>query len=329
MLSRVADSLYWISRYMERAENVARFVDVNIHMALDVPGDSGTQWQPLVDASGDRESFQVRYGAASRDNVIRFLTFDETNPNSILSCIRTVRENARWIRQFITLEMWEQINEFYLMMEGASTKKMDRHAAHDFLEDVMMASQLFSGITDATMSHGEGWHFCRLGRMLERADKTSRILDVKYFHLFPSPDFVRTPFDDILWAAVLRSISALEMYRKQHHQILPAAVLDFLILDREFPRAIHHCAIVAEESLRAISGTPGATFHNQAERLLGKLRSELDYTQVEEIIDGGVHEFLDGVQARLNAVGAAVQETFFALRPLAGAPGGQVRRAAE
>ncbi len=329
MLSRVADSLYWISRYMERAENVARFVDVNIHMSLDIPGDSGAQWQPLVAASGDREIFEALYGDATQDNVIRFLTFDGENPNSILSCVRTVRENARWIRQFITLEMWERINEFYLMMEQAAMEKMDRHAAHDFLEDVMMASQLFSGITDATMSHGEGWHFCRLGRMLERADKTSRILDVKYFHLFPSPDFVQTPFDDILWAAVLRSISALEMYRKQHHQITPASVLDFLILDREFPRAIHHCAIVTEESLRAISGTPGATFQNRAERLLGKLRSELDYTQVEEIIEGGVHEFLDGMQGRLNAVGAAVQETYFALRPVDGTSGGREQGTAE
>jgi len=329
MLSRVADSLYWISRYMERAENVARFVDVNIHMSLDIPGDSETQWQPLVTASGDRESFAARYGEPTRENVIRFLTFDGENPNSILSCVRTVRENARWIRQFITLEMWEQINEFYLMMEGASTEKMDRHASHDFLEDVMMASQLFSGITDATMSHGEGWHFCRLGRMLERADKTSRILDVKYYHIFPSADFVRTPFDDILWAAVLRSISALEMYRKQYHQITPASVLEFLILDREFPRAIHHCAIAAEESLRAISGTPGATFHNQAERLLGKLRSELDYTEVAEIIEGGVHEFLDRTQARLNAVGAGVLETFFALRPVGGGAGSYKGGAAE
>ncbi len=325
MLSRVADSLYWMSRYMERAENVARFVDVNLQMTLDIPGDSAGQWRPLVDASGDRELFAERYGDATQEKVLRFLVFDAQNVNSIFSCVRGVRENARWIRQFITLEMWEQINKFYLMVQRGA--EAPGSITHDLLEEVMMASQLFTGITDATMSHGEGWHFCRLGRFLERADKTSRILDVKYFHLLPTPAYVGTPYDDILWAAVLRSISAFEMYRKRYHQITPAEVLDFLVLDREFPRAIHHCVISAEESLRAISGTPSGTFRNPAEQCLGKLRSQLDYIQAGEIVDGGVHEFLDNVQERINEVGEAIYEAFFALRPVGGAGGGHSRRA--
>ncbi len=315
MLSRVADSLYWIGRYVERAENMARFVDVNLHLCLDIPGESSEQWQPLIDSSGDRVDFAARYGKADEAGVIQFLTFDRENPNSIRSCVSAARENARWIRQYITLEMWEQVNQFYMLLRDPAAPAHARDAPHEFYSRVMQASQLFMGITDGTLSHGEGWHFCRLGRLLERADKTSRILDVKYFHLLPSAQYVGTPYDDILWAAVLRSISALEMYRKRHHQIIPEQVLDFLVLDREFPRAIHHCVISSEESLRAISGTPLGTFSNAAEQRLGRLRAKLDYASVPEVVSTGVHEFLDALQTKLNAVGDAVFETFFALRP--------------
>jgi uncharacterized alpha-E superfamily protein len=180
-----------------------------------------------------------------------------------------------------------------------------------------MASHLFVGITDATMSHGEGWHFARLGRLLERADKTSRILDVKYFILLPAAADVGTPFDDIQWAAVLKSASALEMYRKRHGRLSPDRVADFLILDREFPRAMHDCIVKAGESLNAISGTPAGTFHNLAEQRLGRLRSDFDYARIEEIIASGLHEFLDTFQAKLNRVGDAIHETFFAMRPTA------------
>ncbi len=318
MLSRVADSLYWIGRYVERAENMARFVDVNLHLCLDIPGESSEQWQPLIDSSGDAADFAARYGEADEAGVIQFLTFDRENPNSIRSCVNSARENARWIRQYITLEMWEQINQFYMLLRDPAAPGQAREAPHEFYSRVMQASQLFMGITDGTLSHGEGWHFSRLGRVLERADKTSRILDVKYFHLLPSAQYVGTPYDDILWAAVLRSISALEMYRKRHHQIIPEQVLDFLLLDRDFPRAIHHCVISAEESLRAISGTPLGTFSNAAEQRLGRLRAELDYASVPEVVETGVHEFLDALQGKLNAVGDAVFETFFALRPTAG-----------
>jgi uncharacterized alpha-E superfamily protein len=285
-------------------------------MCLDIPGEGPDQWQPLVDASGDRKAFEERYGEASRDNVIRFLTLDADNPNSIYSCVMMARENARWIRQFITLEMWEHLNRFYLTVREAAQKPAEAVADHAFFAEVMASCQLFLGILDDTMSRGEGWHFCLLGRMLERADKTSRMLDVKYFHLLPTASYVGTPYDDILWAAVLRSLSGLEMYRKRHHRITPASVVEFITLDREFPRAIHHCVIMAEESLRSISGTPAGTFRNVAEQRLGRLRAELDYSRVEEILETGLHEFLDGLQTKLNGLGDAVFETFFALRPL-------------
>jgi uncharacterized alpha-E superfamily protein len=179
-----------------------------------------------------------------------------------------------------------------------------------------MASHLYGGIAEATMSRGEGWHFGRLGGLLERADKTSRILDVKYFVLLPDPADVGTPADNVKWAALLRSASAFEMYRKRFGLIAPERIADFLILDREFPRAILHCLIEGEDSLRTLTGSAAATFHNEAEQELGRLRAELSYAQVEEVIAGGLHEFLDDLQVRLTRIDVAVFSTFFALRPV-------------
>ena len=211
MLSRVADSIYWMSRYIERAENVARFIDVNLNLMLDLPVGSAQQWQPLVDITGDTDEFAKRYGSATQQNVIQFLTFDQENVNSIRSCLRAARENARSVREIISSEMWEQLNQFYLVVNSAASKTGRMTDPQELFASVKMSSHLFTGVTDATMTHGEGWHFCRLGRKLERADKTSRILDVKYFLLLPTIADVGTTFDDIQWAAVLRSASAFEM----------------------------------------------------------------------------------------------------------------------
>ena len=312
MLSRVADSIYWMSRYIERAENVARCVEVNVHLTLDLAAAAtAEQWEALVTTSGDRALFAERFAVPSRTNVIKFLAFDVENPNSILSCLTAARENARLIREVITSEMWEQLNMFYLLVRDAARDASVLEAPQDFLTHVRMASHLFTGVTDATMSHGEAWRFCRLGRKLERADKTTRILDVKYFLLLPTVEEVGTPADDVQWIAVLRSASALEMYRKRYGRVAPDRVVDFLLLDREFPRAVHYCLIAADESLHAISGTPIGTFSNAAEQRLGQLRSELAYTDVADIVAAGLHEFLDGLQLRLNRVGDAIHETFF------------------
>jgi uncharacterized alpha-E superfamily protein len=312
MLSRVADSIYWMSRYIERAENVARFVEVNLNLMLDFPVESiGQQWQPLVATTGDHAQFAAVHADPTRANVIDFLTFDRRNPNSIIACLSAARENARVTREIITSTMWEQLNTFYLLVHAAASAD-HRVLPDDFFARVRAASHLFTGITDATMSHGEAWHFCRLGRQLERADKTTRILDLKYYFLLPALDEVGTPIDDLVWTAVLRSASAFEMYRKRHGRITPDGVVDFLLLDREFPRAVLHCLIAAEESLHAIAGTPSGTFRNSAEQRLGQLRSELAYAAVDEMIAGGLHQFLDGLQAKLNRTGAAIRAVFFA-----------------
>ena len=317
MLSRVADSVYWMGRYIERAENIARFIDVNLNLSLDLTPGAEAQWHPLIDTTGDREAYLERFDHFSRDNVLYFLTFDREYSNSILACLTAARENARSIRPSISTEMWEHLNRFYLMIRGAAEGDPLPGDLHEFYDRIRLAGQQFVGITDATMTHGEGWDFCRLGRMLERADKTSRILDVKYFLLLPDVSDIGTPFDDIQWSALLRSASALEMYRQRHGRIAPRNIVEFLLLDKQFPRAVLHCLNTANDSLLAISGTPQGTFTNVAEQKLGQLRSELAYTRSQEIIAAGLHEFIDDLQRRINTVGDAIHESFFAARPMA------------
>ena len=317
MLSRVAESIYWMSRYIERAENVARFVDVNLQLLLDQPAGIQAQWEPLVATTGDDALFSDKYGEPTHETVIKFLTFDSENPNSIISCLRAARENARSIRENISSEMWEQINDTYLMVTE-TPEEWTMNEPHQFFTDIKIASQLFIGQTDNIMSHSEGWHFCQLGRLIERADKTSRILDVKYFILLPSAVDVNTSYDDIQWGALLHSASAFEMYRRTHGMISPNNVVHFLLLDRDFPRSVLYCIRNAEESLHAISGTPIETFSNPAEQGLGQLHSEFAYTQVDQILNTGLHEFLDAFQSKLNLVGEDIYKTFFALRPVEG-----------
>ena len=312
MLSRVADSIYWMARYIERAENVTRFLDVNWHLNLDMPGGiAREQWEPLIITTGDQALFHERYGEATRDSVIQFLVFDRDYPNSILSCLFQARENARSVREMISTEMWETINSFYLFVLDMSQHRQWLDAPYAFFAEVKRLSHLFIGYTVTTLMHGEGWHFCRLGRLIERADKTARILHVKYFHLLPSIEHVGTPYDSLQWGALLRSASALEAYRKRCGAIRPNAVVEFLILDHSFPRAVHYCLVRAEDSLRAITDSPLSSNQNRAERLCGKLRSELAYTDVEFIMETGLHQYIDSLELKLNELGDAIAELYF------------------
>src|SRR5688572_15028503 len=314
LLSRSADSGYWMARYIERAENVARFIGVNFHLQLDLPIAPAHQWQPLIDTSGDAATFRQRYGEADQSKVVHFLTFDAANPSSIFSCLRAARENARSIRETISSEMWEQVNSMYLQIQ-LQKAEAQRDSLPDLFQRIRLSCHMFQGITEATMSHNEAWHFLRLGRMLERADKTSRILDVKYFVLLPSATSVGTPYDDLHWAAVLKSVSGFEMYRKKHGRISPRDIVEFLVMDREFPRAIHHCINIADESLHAITGVPAGSFHYLSEQLMDLLGDELD-ASVDQIIQCGLHEYLDGLQFKLNAIDESLLTDFFAWRPI-------------
>src|SRR5262245_1745027 len=321
MLSRVADSVFWMARYIERAENVARFIDAHFNLTLDLGEELGDQWAPLIYTTGDQEPFFARFGRATRDNVLHFLTFDAENGNSIYSCLSQARENARTAREIISSDMWEELNRFYLFVREAVHG--GGKADYEFFAQVKRASNLLIGTTDTTMSHGEAWHFARMGRLLERADKTSRIVDVKYFILLPEASDVGTTLDVVQWSALLRSTSALEVYRRTHGRIAPNKVIDFLLLDRCFPRSFRYCVGTAEDSLHAISGTPDGTFGNRAEQQLGRLRSELDFTSIDDVITAGLHEFIDEVQDRLNKTGEAIYQSFFQID--SGTTSGQVQ----
>ena len=342
MLSRVADSVYWMNRQIERAENVARSVETALDLALEGTISQGRLWNALVCTFGDQADFRLRHGQADQANVISFLAFDPANPNSIASCLCAARENARTVRDMISSAMWEEINKAHLEVQSAAQRYGGWLHPREFLEEVKRASQLITGVADATMSHGEAWHFGRLGRLVERADKTSRVLDVETFFLQPAAVVATPPAggsdahgsaaaappvrtaaeppggDAVRWSAVLESASALEMYRKQYGAVSRRHVAEFLIFDRFFPRAMHFCLIKAEESLLAITGGSKGSYTNPAEQRLGRLRATLDYGAIDEVLAGagGLHGFLDGFQLRLNRASDAIHETFFAIRPL-------------
>jgi uncharacterized alpha-E superfamily protein len=234
MLSRVADSLYWINRYVERAENIARFVEVSEAMALDCPPGSAEPWLPLIYANGDRELFDQLHPEGSSDEVVGFLVREEDNPSSLVNCLAIARENARQIRDVITTEMWEQINDIYWTLQEVDFWEQP---PQEQLREIRRACQLFYGITDSTLSRDLSWQFSRLGRLLERADKATRILDVKYFLLLPSPEDVGGVLDELQWISLLRCAGAYQMFRQSRQQMIePKAVASFLLLDPNFPR---------------------------------------------------------------------------------------------
>jgi uncharacterized alpha-E superfamily protein len=309
LLSRVADSVYWMARYIERAENVARFIGVNLNLQIDLPLAPAHQWQPLIDATGDADNFKARFGTATQARVIQYLAYDVENPNSIASCLRFARENARSVRETISSEMWAQVNSMYLQIQSQRSLPEPERMLDAFRE-IRMGCHLYQGVTDATMTHSEAWHFMRLGRMLERADKTSRLLDVKYFMLLPSASDVGTPYDDIHWSAVLKSVSGFEMYRKKYGRISPANVVEFLVLDDQFPRAVRFCISSASRSLQSITNTATGTFHYRSEQLMGQLRAELDFTSVASVINAGLHESLDRLQLKMNDIDSALRDDF-------------------
>jgi uncharacterized alpha-E superfamily protein len=314
LLSRVADSLYWMARYIERAENVARCIGVNLHLTLDQPSYDESQWGATVSTTGDARVFSERYGTATQATVIDFLAADGENPNSICSCVRAARENARSVREIISSEMWEQVNELYLLVQQ-TRGRLSTDVLPDFFHRVRMACHQFQGVTDATMTHNEAWHFIGLGRTLERADKTTRLLDVKYFILLPSLSDVGTPIDEIQWSAVLKSASGFEMYRKKHGRIHPPHLIEFLVFDNEFPRAVRYSISRADRCLHAITGTPPDSFSTSSEQQLGLLKSELDFGRADFILASGLHEFLDGLQARMNKIDECILGDFFVLGP--------------
>jgi uncharacterized alpha-E superfamily protein len=313
MLSRVAHSLYWMSRYIERAENVARLLEVNLQFLTDFHGEGGAalnMWEPLILSTGDQELFAQRYDVADSRSVTEFLAFDLENPGSILASVYAARENARMIRDQISLEMWETVNELHLLLKSKNASRVWKAGPQEFFAKINRASHLFQGLTASTYARNEGWEFIQFGKYLERADKTTRILDVKYHILLPSATDVGGALDTAQWQAVLRSASALEAYRRYYvREILPWKVAEFLIFSESFPRSLHFCVAQVDEYLRKILDETGTRPRSSAARASKRLLADLQSLTIGDVLGKGLHEFLTEVKASLTAIGDGVVET--------------------
>lgn len=316
MLSRVANSLYWMSRYIERAENTARIVDTNLQLLLDFRNlDDSTlaqHWMPIVQSTGDDEAFIAKYPRATGPAVTEFLVFDATNPNSIASSIAQARENARMVRDQITQELWEELNRLYLWARSREARRVWTNSPTDYFSQIKSSTLLLLGMIYAIFTHNEGWQFMQAGKFLERADKTTRILDVRH-QTFPekgAPTNI-TQRDALEWSAVLRSCSAFDAYKAMYGaDVRPEWVVELLLFADEFPRSVRFCIEKFDSSLRAISGVPPRRFSNQAEKVSARLLAELDYTTLDEVLACGLHSYLDVLQSKFNDAGRTLFDAY-------------------
>jgi len=307
MLSRVADSLYWMSRYLERAEHTARLIAVNLNLMLEqAPRSLPQRWNRLL-ASLQTEPPN---GPLDAYHVTHHLTFNPANKNSVVASIASARENARQIRECISTEMWEQLNRLYLEVKRSSIESIWSAQPHEFFASIREGAHLFRGITHELMNHNEGWQFIRLGQYLERAGATATLLDV-YFQ-----EYQRThagggatePFD---WVGLLRSCTALESYCKVHTADLrPAWVANFLLLNPELPRSIHFAAAEVQGALEAITEATQTRRSNRAERLAGKLKAYLGFGQIDEIMASGLQAYLEEVRRHCVLIHTAVNHSY-------------------
>ncbi len=325
MLSRVASALYWMSRYIERAENTARIVDVNLQLLLDFRSLDNQRvagyWAPIVKSTGDDALFWQLCREANDQSVTNFLTFNPENPNSIISSIAQARENARVVRDQITVEMWEEINRLHLFLRSPRARDVWKRSSYEFFHEVKLSSLYLQGLMEATVPHTEGWNFMQIGKYLERADKTTRILDVRHQNLPAKgvPKLV-TPTDAVEWGAVLRSCSAADAYRQFHAEVEPRRVAEFLLLSEDFPRSVRFSLTAFDTALRRISGVPQRRFSNDAEKLSGRLLAEIQFSAIDDIFAEGFHDYLDLLQQKFNAIGDAVFAAYI-FEPFAAAGG--------
>ncbi len=312
MLSRVANSLYWMSRYIERAENIARIVDVNLQLLLDLRNLDeerlAKHWLPIVQTTGDEELFFKLHQKAGAQNVTEFLVFQPGNPNSLVASICQARENARMVRDQITVELWEELNRLYWFVRTPNARQVWQESPSDFFQQIKASSLHIIGLTYATLIHNEGWRFAQVGKFIERADKTSRILDLRYETLPEKgvPQAV-SETDALEWSAILRSCSAWDAYKTLHGaEVSPRLVAEFLLLNEDFPRSVLFCVGELNDALRKISGVAEGKFSNDAEKLAGRLVAELQFSTIDEIFAAGLHGYLDTLQGKLNDIGVAL-----------------------
>jgi len=310
VLSRVASNLYWMSRYVERAENTARVLDVTWRMSLLVkePRLQDQEWTAPLNITGTLFPFAGRHSIVCAREVLHFMGLDPENPSSIYACARQARENARAIRGSITSEMWEVLNGTWLEMQQMDEEKMEARGISAFFDWVKERSHLFRGVTFGTMHRDDAYEFTRLGTHVERADSTARILDVKYHILLPSVKDVGGAVDYYQWSAVLRSVAAFEAYRKVYRDVItPLKLAELLILRDDIPRSLRFC-------LRQVHDTLGHVQNAQSGETLrraGQMLSQLQYGRISEIFAGGLHEYLTEFLDSSQALSSHIQRSFF------------------
>jgi len=319
MLSRVASTLYWMSRYVERAENTARVLDVAWRMSLLVkePQLQNQEWFAPLNITGSLFPFSGRHDVVCAREVLHFMALDPENPSSIHACARQARENARAVRGAITSEMWEVLNSTWLEMQQMDEEKLRSRGISPFFDWVKERSHLFRGVTFGTMLRDDGYDFARLGTHLERADSTARILDVKYHILLPSVKDVGGAVDYYQWSAVLRSVSAFEAYRKVYRDVItPLKLAELLILRDDLPRSLHFCIRQAADTLERVQNAQSAETLRQA----GQILSGLQYGRISDIFASGLHEYLTEFLEAAQELSRLVQGSFFASSTVANPP---------
>jgi uncharacterized alpha-E superfamily protein len=311
MLSRTADSLFWLARYVERAENVARMVAVahRLESVARSLGSGGNEWLSTLIATGSATGFFAKYSEAAPADVIDYLVRDRDHSSSIVSCIETARRNARAVRTALTVDMWEALNATWLgARERAGGTRADE--VTDFLEWVRERSQLFGGAYASTMLRNDAYYFTRLGTFIERADCTARILDVKYYVLLPQDEGVGGALDYYQWQSILRSVSALRSYHWVYQERLqPWHIAEFLLLRPEMPRSLMSCFNEITRSLDLIADAYGGK-RGECHRLAGEVHAKLRYARIETIFQSGLHEFLTEIIERSTVLGNEISNLY-------------------
>ncbi|MGF1577857.1 MAG: alpha-E domain-containing protein [Gemmataceae bacterium] len=307
MISRVAEHCFWLSRYLERLENTARVIEVNQTLLLDFRVPTEHQWKPLLticgihDLEGDLESEQVQ----------RYLTWEVKNPSSICNSLGYARENARVIREVVSAEMWERLNHAYLWLKSNKAQNSYETNRSEFYNQIRRINQMIWGIAEGTMGHGEPMDFFKLGRYLERACQTARILDVKYHQLLPTPQHLGTAVDSAYWSAILTSCSAYEPYLKQKTSTRPVSVSEFLVMNLLFPRSVRYCLRQCQSAAHTISGRPLSRPENDVEKQLCDLLGWLQLVDMSDIVEVGLHESLTKIIDAIHEIGDAIHRTYF------------------
>jgi uncharacterized alpha-E superfamily protein len=324
MLSRVAESLYWMARYIERAENMTRAWAVNFYARLEAQPGGELRWPGVVALTGDEALYGEHFAEWTDAGVAEFLLWHPENPNAVASCVARARENARSVREQISTEMWEHLNRLYLFLVRDSDREAVVRAPYEFFRQVREGSQAFQGITAATMNHGEGYEFIRLGRYLERAAMTVRVLGVRYGEASRLPE--GTAAASLHLMAMLKSVSAFEAFRKgQAAPLLAAAVLEFLLMSAEFPRAVRFCLERASDAVRAISAEAvrGNGRGDRVFRTLGPIRSELEYLEIGSVLGERLSPYLEQLLARIHRAGEEIESTYFSTQVVLPGPRAQ------